>query len=186
MPTDRARWNERYADVLPPRPAAPEVIRTWPDVEELLPHRGRAVDVACGTGAQTLWLAERGLEVVAIDVADRAIDVLCAAADDTDHAVRITARVVDLEGGLPVDASTVDVLLCQRFRQPNLYEAFVQVLRPHGIGMVTVLSAVGLDRAPGPFHAPADELRTAFTRADTEVLHSREGGGLASVVFRRR
>jgi 2-polyprenyl-3-methyl-5-hydroxy-6-metoxy-1,4-benzoquinol methylase len=36
-------------------------------VAELLPESGRCLDIASGTGAVTLWLAQQGLEVTALE-----------------------------------------------------------------------------------------------------------------------
>jgi SAM-dependent methyltransferase len=181
--SDAERWDQRYADAPVPTPTAPEALAGL-DIE--VPYSGRAVDVACGTGAQTLWLAERGLEVVAIDVSPRAIEVLTLAAQSRELSSRIDARTVSLDHGLPGDLADVDVLVCQRFRDPTLYDPFVRAVRPGGIGIVTVLSAVGLGGEPGPFHAPPADLSAGFDRLDTELLLDVEADGVASVVFRRR
>lgn len=67
----RDRWNERYL-------ARPRVWSGAPNPvlvaegDRLTP--GRALDIGCGEGADALWLAERGWQVVGIDVSDVAID----------------------------------------------------------------------------------------------------------------
>ncbi|HEY3358588.1 MAG TPA: methyltransferase domain-containing protein [Polyangia bacterium] len=45
------------------------------DLRELLERapRGRALDVGCGTGAQAVWLAQHGFEVLGVDLVPRAI-----------------------------------------------------------------------------------------------------------------
>ena len=181
--SDADRWDRRYADARVPTPEAPDALAGL-DVE--VPRSGRAVDVACGTGAQTLWLAERGLNVVALDVSPRAIEVLAAAVQSRRLSPRVETRTLSLHDGLPGDLRDLDVLVCQRFRDPVLYIPFVSAVRPGGIGIVTVLSTVGPDGEPGPFHAPPGELSAAFDRHDTEMLLDVEADGLASVVFRRR
>jgi len=186
MDDDRRRWDDRYRGA-PPAAAAvePEAVSSRPDLCELIPTSGQALDIACGSGSTTLWLARRGLTVLALDVSPRAIDLVGQAARAAGVAVRVTAKAVDLDGGLPADAREVDVIVCQRFRDPSLYPTFVERLRPGGIGIVTVLSVVGLVDTPGAFHAPPGELLTAFDRGDAEVLHERETDGVASIVFRR-
>ena len=150
----------------------------------MLPTTGTAIDVACGVGAQTLWFARRGLRVVALDVSRVAIAAVVEAAANAGLSDRIEATVDDLDRGLPLESVAVDVIVCQRFRQPALYPRMVDVLRPGGIGIVTVLSEVGAD-APGLFHAPPGELLAAFDHPGINVLDHDEGAGESTVVFRR-
>jgi len=186
MHEDGPRWNERYAASPAPSPRAPEALDRWPELASLLPESGRCLDIASGTGAVTLWLAQRGLNVTALDVSDVAIERLEAAASASGLSGRIDARTVDLDQGLPADLDDLDLVVCQRFREPALYRPIVDRLRIGGLAAVTVLSGVGADD-PGPFHATADELSIAFGSDDRcEILHQFEGGGIAHLVIRRR
>ncbi|WP_040496528.1 class I SAM-dependent methyltransferase [Ilumatobacter nonamiensis] len=191
---DASRWDARYADAELAEPSPPDALvaadRSETDrtrkatLLDLVPVAGRALDVACGAGAQTAWLAARGLEVVALDASPVAIDLTARTADAAGVRSRVEARVVDLDLGIPTDLGTFDVIVCQRFRAVDLYDSFVERLRPGGLAVVTVLSRTGADH-PGAFHAPSGELRTAFTRPDTDVLFHQETAGQESVVLRR-
>lgn len=194
---DAQRWDARYADPGPDViPAPPDAI-TAAGLVDRVPTSGRALDVACGRGAQTVWMAQRGLDVTAIDASPAAIRYLTTHAqsidrrldrhlDDRVHfAHRIDARVHDLDDGLPDDATDLDVIVCQRFRDPSLFPQFVERLAPGGLLIVTVLSRTGASSS-GPFHAPPGELRTAFTRDDCTILHHTEADGQESVIARRR
>ncbi len=185
MEADRQRWDERYdgAAIASPRP--PDVLDEADELLAMLPGDGTALDIACGAGGQSLWLAGLGYDVVALDVSPVAIELTRSAAEARDLADHIDARVVDLDSGLPSDVEDVAIVVCQRFRGRGLYGPIVDVLRPGGIAIVSVLSAVGLDGIPGEFHAPPGELVEAFTRPDTEILHHGEAAGLASIVVRR-
>ncbi len=186
MHEDGRRWNERYAASPVPSPRAPEVLDRWPELASLLPESGRCVDVASGTGAVALWLAQHGLEVSALDVSDVAIDRLEAAATVSGLSGRIDARTADLDEGLPEDLDELDLVVCQRFRDPALYRPIVDRLRAGGLAVVTVLSSVGAD-VPGPFHATAGELTIAFGADERcEILCQFEGDGVAHAVVRRR
>lgn len=183
MSTDDAeRWERRYDDHPLAEPTAPDAVVTAQAIE-LIPTSGRALDVACGAGGQAVWLAQRGLDVVALDASGRAIDLTTAAADSAGVTQRVTGHVVDLDAGIPDDLGHFDVILCQRFRDVRLYESLVTRLRPHGIAVVTVLSRTGV-ADPGPFHAPPGELRTAFARPDAEILFHSESAGRASIILR--
>lgn len=188
MEADRVRWDDRYAGRPPSRPGRPEALADRPALIEEVPTAGRALDLACGTGAVALWLAERGLEVVAIDVSPTAIGLVRRSAAELALDDRITARVVDLDDG--IDAATLaaapfDVVVCQRFRDRHLYAPIVDLLAPGGLAVATVLSSVGLDGEPGDFHAAPGELTAAFTDLDVDVLLDLEADGIASIVVQR-
>lgn len=185
MHQDAARWDARHRTSAPGVARPPDVLVDRPELLALIPRSGTALDIACGTGAQSLWLAARGLSVTALDVSPVAVDLTNTAAAraglDT-----VDAIAIDLDGGLPHRPSPVDVIVCQRFRQPDLYGPMIDRLRPGGIAVVTVLSEVDMDTSAGPFHAPAGELRSAFTRDDTEIVLDVEAEGTASVVVIKR
>ena len=185
METDRERWDERYADRPLAAPSAPVVVAASDDVLSLIPSTGRAADIACGSGGQTLWLAARGLVVAAFDVSPVAIEMTLRAAEAAGIGDRVTARVCDLDQGLPADVAALDVLVCQRYRAPALYGSMVDALVPGGIAVVTVLSRVGIDVVAGPFHAPPGELVDAFRNAPADVIYHHEAEGRASIVVRR-
>ncbi|MCW2717513.1 methyltransferase domain-containing protein [Pseudonocardia sp.] len=169
---DARRWDARHADVDHVGPLPPDALRGR---SELLPAGGRALDVACGRGAVSVWLAQRGFAVDAVDVSA----VGLAALDGVPGVRRVHH---DLDRGLPdACAGPYDVVVCQRFRDPSLYSAFVERLAVGGLLVVTVLSEV--DDEPGPFRAGPGELLAAFGGLD--VLTAQEGNGEATVVARR-
>lgn len=193
MDDDRRRWDRRYqeaADGGAPGstavvPAAPDALTWVPGLVDRLPAAGQALDMACGPGSVTLWLAARGLDVVGLDVSPVAIDLLRRAAHANSLDGRVEARVTDLDLGIPGDLVELDLIVCQRFRKPALYPVMLDRLRKGGIALATVLSAVGTDD-PGPFHAPRGELLAAFTTDICDIVHHRERDGLASIVLQRR
>jgi SAM-dependent methyltransferase len=144
--------------------------------EHLLPAHGRALDVACGRGSVAAWLRARGLAVDAVDVSP----VGLAAGRALAPAVRWHEH--DLASGLPpACAGPYDVVVCQRYRDPALYPALVDVLAPGGLLVITVLSQVG--DSGGPYRAAPGELRAAS--AGLDVLDHTEGNGEATVLARR-
>jgi SAM-dependent methyltransferase len=183
MDDDRRRWDERYEDRRPGEPAPPVALG---DLHDHVPRAGRALDVACGLGEQTVWLAARGLHVDAVDVSPVAVARVRELAHRVGVADRVHVHVADLDRGLPTHLpGPYDVVVCQRFRDPRLYAPLVERTALGGLLVVTVLSAVGLDGEPGEFHAPAGELIAAFTRADLDVVRATEAAGEASIVARR-
>jgi len=177
---DGERWDARYSGRATGEPSPPVGLDVvW------LPRAGLCLDVACGLGEQSLWAAECGFDVVALDASPVAIGALRAEARERGLADRIDARVVDLDEGLPVDLrGRCSLVICQRFRDPRLYGALVAATAPGGVLVITVLSVVG-SAAPGAFHAPPGELGAAIGGFDVEVLRDLEGDGEATLVVRR-
>lgn len=178
---DRRTWDERYADQLAGPPTPPVGLAEVPDH---LPPRGRALDIACGLGATAVWAAQRGFDVLGLDVSPVAVAMAGDLAGRLGVAGRARFVTHDLDGGLPAEAAgPYQLVVCQRFRDPRLYGPLQARLAPGGVVVVTVLSAAGHKGRPGRFHAPPGELLEAFGRL--EVLYAREGGGEATVVARR-
>jgi SAM-dependent methyltransferase len=173
---DRERWDRRFATVGPGLPGPPAALA---DREDLVGHAGRALDLACGRGTVAVWLAARGFTTTAVDVSSEALRLtgeLAAA-----HGVAVTTVRADLDDGLPTAAAgPVDVVVCQRFRDPALYPVLPRLLVPGGLLVVTVLSTVGDEG--GSYRAAPGELRTAF--GHLEVLVDEEGHGEAHLVAR--
>jgi 2-polyprenyl-3-methyl-5-hydroxy-6-metoxy-1,4-benzoquinol methylase len=182
MHTDAERWNARYQGRGTGQPAMPKGLG---GVE--LRRGGRCLDVACGLGEQSIWAAQQGFDVIALDASDVAITALNVAALSAGVRDRIETRIVDLDEGLPTElAGTCALVICQRFRNPVLYEQLVYMLEPGGTLVITVLSQVGLAGGAGPFHVPPGELVCAFREFDIDVVRSVELDGEATLVARTR
>lgn len=124
--TDRDRWDARYRDgIAEQRPCA-----TLTENLHLLPARGRALDVACGLGANARVLAAAGLVTTAWDVSPVAISRLqtLAAADG----LTIDAQVRDVLEAPPPPAS-FDVIVVAFFFERALLPALAAALKPGGL-----------------------------------------------------
>jgi SAM-dependent methyltransferase len=176
----RRRWDGRHAEAAEAGDEAPGVPSAFVGLEHLLPTEGHALDLACGRGQAAVWFSGRGLRVWGVDVSPVAVGHARALAARHDVADRCRFDVVDLDGGLP-HGPPVDLLLCQRFRDPRLYGAMMERIAPGGVLAVAVLSEVGA--SAGRFRAPPGELSDAF--GELEILAFGEGDGLARIVARR-
>ena len=173
---DRRHWDDRHAaggleqtDRLQP----PLVFATF---EDLFPTTGRALDIACGRGQTSVWLADRGMTVVGLDLSPVAIELADELAARHGCVERCSFAVADLDHGLPSTVTTVlpfDLVLCHLFRQPALDDPMVERLAPGGLLAMAVLSEVGA--GPGRFRAAPGELRNAFDRLRIEAHGEADG-----------
>lgn len=175
---DRERWDAKHRALGAPAPQPPDALRGHLD---LVPAAGRALDVACGRGAVAVWLAGRGLDVVAVDVSPAGLASGAALATARQPPGRLRWVEADLDAGFPAEDDAYDVVVCQRFRLPALYPALAAAVAPGGLLAVTVLSGIGDDG--GRFRAAPGELVRAF--GDLEIVAHHEGAGEAHLLARR-
>jgi tellurite methyltransferase len=153
---------------------------------------GRALDVACGDGRNSLHLARLGFEVDALDVSDFAIERLQAAASK--RGLPISARAVDLEES-PLPVSSYKVAVNFNYLQRDLFPSLERALVPGGIMVFETVAQVHIDELGQEFNphyvlAP-NELLEAFpgllVHLHREGVVQRGGGarGVAGVVARR-
>jgi SAM-dependent methyltransferase len=131
---------------------------------------GRALDLACGSGRNALWLAERGWSVTAVDGSEVAIELLRKRAEE--RGWEIDASVADLEKGFVIERGSWDLIAMCYYLQRDLFEPAKAGVRPGGL----VLAIVHIPQ-PGfedsRFSLPAGELATHFQ--GWQILHSYEG-----------
>lgn len=177
--SDRLRWDERYASKGPAPVEAIAPPSAFAGHVHEFPETGRALDLACGQGLGSVWLARRGMAVWGLDVSTTAVSQARELAQRSGVADRCRFDVVDLDDGLPA-GEPVDVVLCHKFRDRRLDRAIIDRLAPGGLVAIAALSEVGA--TPGPFRAVAGELPAAF--AELDVIAAGEGEGLAWLLAR--
>jgi len=132
---------------------------------------GKALDLACGTGRNALWLAEHGWDVTAVDGAPTAIEFLRSRA--LEHGLKIHAAVADLEKGeFVIESARWGLIAICYYLQRDLFEPAKRGVVPGGI----IISIVHVDEsgeADGRFRLRPGQLEKYF--AGWEILHSREG-----------
>ena len=100
------------------------------DLAYLLPKKGSALDLACGTGRNALFLAQRGLDVVGMD---RSAEALQEAADSAAEArLKVHWQQEDLET-VHLSSAGFDVVTCFYYRDPRLYPQIVSTLKTGGL-----------------------------------------------------
>jgi len=135
---DREKWDAKYAAPGYRRGSSPAALIRG--IAGALPREGRALDVACGEGQNLVFLAERGLTAVGIDVSEVALEKANALAVERGVSDRLTLLCHDLDDGLPGLPRTFDVILCVHYHDPSLYPRLRNMLAPGGRLVVETLT----------------------------------------------
>ncbi|MEO5987782.1 MAG: methyltransferase domain-containing protein [Candidatus Eisenbacteria bacterium] len=112
--------------------AAARLWRPSPFLERVLPRlpQGRALDIAAGSGRESVFLALHGFDVEAWDHAPEALERAEALA--ARHGVRIHTRLVDLERGDMPDPGQFQVVMAFRFLHRPLLPWLERAVAPGG------------------------------------------------------
>jgi SAM-dependent methyltransferase len=97
-PDAKAHWEDHYAER--DRVWSGRVNARLAEVASSL-EPGRALDLGCGEGGDAMWLAERGWDVVAVDISDTALQRAAADAESRGVRDRIQFEQHDLSEGFP-------------------------------------------------------------------------------------
>jgi SAM-dependent methyltransferase len=164
-------WEQRYCSKerasedfdAPPTPLLVETAKGL--------KAGKALDLACGTGRNALWLAAQGWNVTAIDAAPTAIDTL------RNHGSRVgihvDARQADLERGeYRIEHSRWDLVSICYYLQRDLFEPAKRGVVPGGV-LLAIVHITEPGEEPTRTRATHGELRNYFM--DWEILHYYEG-----------
>jgi SAM-dependent methyltransferase len=154
----RTKWDRRYRD----RDHRPQPAAVLSENLHLLPTSGRALDLACGLGANALLLAGRGLEVVAWDLSPVAIEELRHEAGR--RGLEVDARVRDV-CARPPEPGAFDVIVVSHFLDRRLAPGLMLALRPGGLLFYQTFAREAVS-ACGPanpdFRLAQNELLTLF------------------------
>lgn len=184
--SDRGRWNDRHAAAIAADPGDPPAAGWVLEHRDLLAAqpRGRALDVGCGRGRNSLLLAELGFAVEALDVSDVAVDHLDRRARE--RGLAIAARRTDLSADQLPDGP-FEVVVNTFYLERRLFGAMSEALAPGGLLLVVAFLQ---GPAVNPAHALArGELLTAFAGLEVIAHTETEAGAAprprASLVARR-
>jgi SAM-dependent methyltransferase len=160
--TDILKWDAKYAGVSKSCSAEPdaELIK----YASLLPQNGCALDLACGTGKNALFLAQQGLDVDAIDGSVEALNRLRVSAQSSGMAQRLQIFQTDLDNyALP--ESHYDLILVVRYLKQDLLSDLAAALKPGGILVYKTFNRNILKQRPGfnlAYTIETNELIEAF------------------------
>lgn len=162
-----AGWDERYRarknDELQTAPT-PLLVKTADQLEP-----GTALDLACGAGRNSIWLARHGWKVTAVDGSREAIELLSA----RKGGLEIDARVADLEQHeFRIAPGAWDLIAICFYLQRDLIEPAKQGLKPGGV-LVIMVHITEAGEEPTKSRLRPGELIGYFD--GWEILHSHEG-----------
>jgi SAM-dependent methyltransferase len=164
IPTDAASWDQWYSatdTVWSGRPN-PQLVS---DAADLTP--GTALDIGCGEGADSLWLAQRGWRVTAVDISDVALARAAAnaTAADAPAARLITWVRTDITAALPdgpFDLVSAQFMHLPQAERDVLWRGLAAVVAPGGSLLVVghhpsdLATAMPRPDVPGMYYTPSD------------------------------
>jgi tellurite methyltransferase len=164
-------WDQRYRSKERPSedfdaPPTPLLIET---AKQLKP--GKALDLACGTGRNALWLAKHGWSVTSVDASPAAIDTLRTTASQS--GLTVNAQQADLERGeYTIESSYWDLIAICYYLQRDLFEPAKRGTVP-GRVLLAIVHITEPGEEPTHTRARPGELRSYFD--GWEILHYYEG-----------
>ena len=157
---DKERWDEKYQNNKIPD----EPIKLITDYAALAPGK-QALDIACGMGRHSKYLASLGFEVDALDISSVALEQL-------KKIPHIYAREVDFDT-YTLPKEKYDLIVCTYYLERKLFPQMIEALKPNGIIIFeTFLHHPDNERAPSnpAFMLNEGELEATFDEK-CELLH---------------
>jgi len=160
----KEKWNRIYSKVDRTQPPEPSYVLS--SYHYLLPQSGRAVDIACGLGGNTIYLANVGLHTTAIDISDVAIEIVA----NYQHPLIETSVEAITEAGL-LSKQPCDVIVVSRYLDRDICSAIVESLKPGGLIFYQTFVAEKCDQTSGPgnpdYLLKSNELLSLATELDS-------------------
>ncbi len=138
MQNDKIRWNKKY-DTLPMPTHVSKVLKHY--VSHATP--GDALDIACGQGRNTVFLAEQGFHVDAVDISEVALSYL----EDVDRVRTVCADLDTYEF-----TKTYDLIVNINYLDRALIPKIKSALKPEGM----VIFETFVEAEGRGFHQPSN------------------------------
>ena len=188
MNSDRIKWNARYESedsFLGERPS-PFLTREIERVKTLVPGT-KALDIACGEGRNSVFLAQHGFNVIGLDISDKGLEKGVKRSQAV--GVKVKFKRVDLDDYTIQDR--FDLIINFNFLQRELIPSEVAALNPGGVLLFDTIMAseqLLLSHKPSYLLQPG-ELFRLFGKLQGEILFSEESMSgempTARVLFRK-
>jgi SAM-dependent methyltransferase len=176
------RWDQKWIEMAG-KPFTPHPLLAK---NEVLLSGGRALDLACGLGQNSVWLAGHGYQVIGLDISGVALSAALSRARKSDMADRLIFAQMDLDRwSLPTNK--FDLICVFRFLNRRLFPEIKSGLRPGGLLFYSTRHMGILNRQPDAnqdYLLRPDELITEFS--DWEIVHYDEGPENAQIITRKK
>lgn len=165
---DRIKWDKKYKtspSLLEKRPASKKLEALISKVE-----KGKALDLACGGGRNSVFMAKMGFNVDALDISKEALDNI-----DKKAFPNITTKCIDLEGFIPAKNS-YDLIVMTNYLDREVIPHLIDALKKEGVLLIETYMAHKDNTKPNPnpdFLLQAGELKK-FLKKGLELLDYEE------------
>ncbi len=161
---DKIKWNKKYTDkpsLLKNRPASSKLEIILKQIKN-----GNALDVASGIGRNSIYLANNGFEVDAIDISEVALDHL-----RSQNIANITTHLVDLDSYIP-NTNTYDLIVMTNFLDRDLIAKLNHSLKTNGYILIETYMDHPVNEKEGSnpdFLLAKEELKSFFDK-DFQII----------------
>lgn len=180
---DKMKWNEKYAALIEQghTPTVNQRLKEWSSF--LI--GGTCLDLACGLGGNSLYLAEKGYQVTAMDISEVAIHYLNHEAKQRQF--NIVGAVVDFDKfQLPEDH--YDLLIITYFLDRHLFTNIKKAVKSGGLVFMETFFHSPLNTKPSVsmhYKLASQELKEQFSDWSLIRFNEDEELGIQSILTRK-
>ena len=174
---DRDRWNEKYKQGWRTSLNA-TLLRFYQ-----LASKGKALDIACGSGDNSIFLAEKGFSVDAFDISDEAIKIANALA--LKRGVKVNLLMSDIES-FPFKGEYYDLIINFYFLDRNSFSKITASLKQGGLLIFETYNEKHLLSKPSfnrSYLLREGELRKVFK--ELEIVYYEEASNITTLVAKK-
>lgn len=170
MREDKQRWNEKYVSC-PMPDGTSDILK-----ENIhFAHKGKALDIACGMGRNTHFMADNGFNVDAVDISDFALSKVRTA--ENIHKIETDLDTYEL------NENSYDLILKTNYLDRRLFSMIIKALKKEGIFIyetfVKTPTGEGYHNPTNPdFHLDRDELPKSFSELEIISYEERDATNL--------
>ncbi len=170
------KWDKHYNSCSNELPSPAEVLL---HNQHLLPAHGKALDLACGHGANAICLAENGLTVTAWDISSTALERLSHYAKEKSLTVNSEAKDISK---LPPEPDSFDVIVVSHFLDRTMMDNIRNAIKTNGlIFYQTFIKDKVNETGPGNPDYLLDKNELLHFFKDWKIIYYREEGQIGNV-----